>query len=335
MPYTDKVEWFGLGIGGDVDPSIFLPVGELKPSDDTKEYSPKEKRGKLNAKYVSKKTYSTVKIDLKGDMRLDGLLEYLMFAALGTKTSLQQGGTAAYLHTITENNVKPLLTLWKGYTTSDGTIVPKKFANAMLETLGLDIKSEGEGSLSASFKADTVDIDTTAKTPAYASDPVPFVFPEMDYKIADFGSTPVAATNMTEFSLDIKNTITEKQTSNKSIFPSVRVCSGYEVSGKAGMTFENYNILKEWLGGLTKTSMTPDYVWKNAVVDFTGPLIESTYYYKTSLTIPYFKVNDYSDPEGDLLEYNYGWEAYEKGSIPGTNDFLMKADLTSKLLAIA
>jgi len=335
MPYTDKVEWFGLGIGPDADPSIFLPVGELKPSDDTKEYTPNEKRGKLNMKYVSKKTFSTVKLDLKGDMRLDGLLEYLLYAALGSKATVQQGATAAYEHTITENNVKPSLTLWKGYTTGDGTIVPKKYGNALLETLGLDIKSEGEGSLSASFKADTVDIDTTAKTPVYASDPVPFVFPELDYSIADFGTTPAPITNVTEFSLDIKNTITEKQTNDNSIFPAVRVCSGYEVSGKAGMTFENYNLLKEWLGGLTKTSMSPDFVWKNAVIGFVGPLIESTYYYQTLLTIPYFKVNDYSDPEGDLLEYNYGWEAYEKGSMPGTNDFLMKAVLQSKLVAIA
>lgn len=333
MPIADKVEWIGMGIGADVTPSIFLPVGSLKPSFDEKSYSPEERRGKLNQKYVSNKTYITAKLDLESDMRLDGLLEYMLYAALGTKVTAQQGSTAAYQHTITENNIKPKLTFWKGF--KDSGLAPRKFCNAMLETLNVDIKSEGEGSLKASFKCDTPNINTVDQTLVYASDPVPHVFPEMDYKIADFGTTPVAATNMTQFSLDIKNTITEKQTSNKSIFPAARVCTGYEVSGKASQTFENDNLLKEWLGGLTETAMTNKYVWKNAQVEFTGPLIASTYYYKTALTIPYFKMSDYSDPEGDLLEFNYGWEAFEKGSTPGTNDFLMKAVLMSKLVSIA
>jgi hypothetical protein len=332
---SEKVEWIGIGIGADAVPSLFLPVGKLKSSYENKDYTPEEHRGKLNTKFVSKKIFSSVKLDLSGDMRLDGLLEYLLYLGLGAKATAQQGATAAYQHTITEDPLqsRPKCTLWKGYTAADST--PQKFANALLETLGIDIKSQGEGSLTATFKADTVDIDTSAQTPTYASDPVPHTFNEMDYRVEDFGTTPVADTSITEFSMDLKNEITELQTANQSIFPSVRQCTGYEVSGKAAQQFENLNLLKEWLGGLSQTSMGSDYVWKNSQVSFTGPLIESTYYYRTILTFPYWKLTDYSDPEGDILQYNYGWEAYEKGETPGTDDMLMKAVLTSKLTAIA
>jgi hypothetical protein len=333
--YPNTTRWCGLGIGADVTPSIFLPVSKLSPKPNVSKYQPKERRGKLNQSYAEFKQYITNTVDLTLDGRCGAGLEHLLYAALGAKTSTVQGATAAYKHVITEAQTRPVLTLYDGFDASDLAATPMKYTDAILNSLSLAAKSGGELQVSASFNTTPVSLNATAPTKTWPAATTPLLFNDMDFQMANAGSAVVVDPNTTDFSCDIKTTVTEKQIGNKSIFPGVRAPTGYTVSGKGSRIFDNKSMLQEWLGSLTATAMQDTFIWKNAQVDFTGPLIASTYNQKLSLFFPYLVLSEVDLTDDDIVEYSYTWETIENGSTPGVNDMLMKAEVTSALTAIA
>lgn len=335
--FADNQEWLGLGIGGNAAPTVFLPTGDISTSPDIKEYAPDQHRGKLNVKFGrARKTGASVKVTAKGDGRLDGLLEYLLYAALGAKsTPAQQGSTTAYKHVFTEANTRPYLTLWRGIMEDGSILTPEKYTNALNSSLQLSNQSEAELQVNAEFACDTIDLSGADQTPTYSVDSIPFVFPDIDIKLADYGTTAAADTMFTSFEVDIATTITEKQIANQNIFPGVRAPTGYTVNGKFTRIFDNQNMLKEWMGGLANTQITDTYVLKNSTVTWNGPTIADTYRYQLGLTFPAWYIKDSEDPSGDLLEYNCNWETTEMGLSTGVDDMLMKAEVISKLQAIA
>ena len=334
--YSNVNKWVGMAIGADATPSIYLPVSKITPKVNQNEYNPKERRGKLNQSFTLLKEYITHTVDLTLDARAGLGLEHLLYAALGVKTSAQQATTTAYKHTLTEDPLtRPVLTLWDGIDTGNAAIKPLKYTNSLLNSLTLSAKSGGELQVQASFNTDPPNDDTTAPTKTFAPAPKPLLFNDMNFQIANVGSAVVQDPTMTSFEVDIKNTITEKQIGDMSLFPGVRIPTDYVVSGKGTKLFQNRDLLHEWFGDLLDTGVKDTYIWKNAQVDFTGPKIVDTYYQKLSLYFPYLIISAPTMTDGDIVEYDFNWKTIENGATPGVDDMLMKAEVTSALTAIA
>jgi hypothetical protein len=334
VAYSGAPAYCGIGIGANVTPTVYIPYETVNPKTDMTEITPKEHRGRLNTSYNTVRTYADGKFDLKGVAYPEMGLEHLLFAALGTKNSTQLGATVAYEHTITEHqSTRPVITAYTGLNTTDATILPEKFANGALEKLSLSIKDKEELKVDASFIGTAIDLDTAKQTATYATNPIPFVFPQLSFKTDVYGGTGVSAdTRLTEFQVDITNNYATQQIANGSMTYGERIPTEYSVSGKCTLVFDGLTEYKKWYGAANATSPQTIPYFQNMQVGLLGKNIESTHNYQLLMNFPKVQWTDLDfNRDDDIVKYSFSWVGLEDN----VTNKVMDAKVVSRLTAIA
>jgi hypothetical protein len=220
--------------------------------------------------------------------------------------------------------------VYKNWETTDVALLPEAFARTMCDSFGLSIKENDACKITADFIANPVDIGQTDKTQTYATNVIPFVFPHMTFKWADYGTGAAAETRCTSFDVDIKNGIKSKYTADTNLYPSIMKPTDLDVNGKFGIIFEDRTLQKNFMGGAgSSTTFQKTAILKNVEVTMVGPLIATTYYYTQTIFLPRVLVSELS-VEDDPAEYRYSFTAMEDPITSKT----ISTEITSKLTSI-
>jgi len=303
--YPGTPRWMGLGIeterGTAVTPSIYVPYESFDATQNAEEYSPIEHTGSLNTRRSIIRPYNDSNINIKVDAFPEMILEHALYAALGSKSSAQQGATAAYLHTFTEDSdSRPTFTIMANMTTDDATIVPEEFASCMLNKFSFSTKEKEGAKLDLDFIGYGVNLDTTDQTESYATDPLPFTFNQMKFEREEYGTTPsslVEDARITEFGIDIETGVVAQQVNNQSTSPGEMIHTKMDVSGNITFVFEDLTDYKKWLGGASATEMGTSPYYENVKLTFTGANIASTYDYQLIFYLPKVYFREYKRDE--------------------------------------
>jgi hypothetical protein len=294
--YSGKAGWAGIGIeatpGTQVDPSVFIPYEDLSTKDDDTIVIPKENRGTFDNAYHVVRTAADGQVSLKFDAFPEMGLEHLMYGLFGAK-STASGGTSVYTHSFTQANTVPTFSVHSGLTTSDTGAtkpIPRVYNYGMVDEVKLDFKEKDTVKVDATIESASVELDTTPATPTYASNnPRPFVFPDLVFKIADFGSSAVQDSYVQTLSLDFKKGVQKEWIANGSLGAGVMVPSIFELTGKFSKIFTDMQYYKDFLGAGSPTKFERTLLYKNVSFELTGDTIESsspTTSYSMSITIP-------------------------------------------------
>jgi hypothetical protein len=338
--YTGKAGLGGMALestaGTKVTPTIFLPYEDLNDENNPTVVIPKEHRGNLDDAYTAVKTAVDGKVNIKMDAFPEMGLEQLLYGVMGTKNTTGNGTSTPYTHALTQATTAPTFTLWSHIVTADSTMYPRYYTNAMLDSLKISIKEKEAMKIDASFLSNAMQLDSsTTLTPTYSANPDPFVFPDLNFKINDYGSTPAQNTKIQNVEIDIKKSVKQEWIANGSLGAGAQVPTAFELSGKFSLLFEDQAELKKFMGSATATSFSRTVLLRAVTLEFTGKLIPGITpdaNYKMTVTMPRVLLNNYKQNyTGDeLLKYDFDFRALRDGSTSKTADI----SIVSKLATI-
>jgi hypothetical protein len=294
--YSGKAGWAGLGIeatpGTQVDPSVYIPYEDIGTKDEDTIVIPTENRGTFDNAYHVVRTAADGQVSLKCDAFPEMGLEHLLYGLFGAKSTATTA-TNAYTHTFTQANTAPTFSVHSGLTTADAGAakpIPRVYNYAMVDGFKLDFKEKETVKLDATLESASVNLDTTPATPTYASNnPRPFVFPDLTFKIADFGSSATQDPYVQTLSLDFKKGVQKEWIANGSLGAGVMVPSIFELSGKFSKIFTDMQYYKDFLGAGSPTAFSRTLLYKNVSFELTGDEIPSSSpstNYAMTITIP-------------------------------------------------
>ena len=311
-----------------VPPVRYLPYSKLDFDPGITDEPLKVHTGRRGSEYKMMRTKAEPRGSLQMPAWPENGLEDAFLGALGTVSSAQQGGTAAYTHTFTESNSLPTfsITKWAG---SLGE--PQAYTGCMVNSLRLDYTSGSPVNMAVEYITNSVDFSKSAPTQTYAATE-PFTFTDFTCKLGDYGVAPTANSNVTNASIEIRNNIDSLMTANKKMEPGIKIPGQLEVTGRIEFPFGSLDEYKRYLGGSTTATTVNDIISDRAItLQLTGANIASTYNYDLSITLPRVNLIDLK-PDGsadDPIMYGFDFRALYD-SAAGSQK-MISATITSKL----
>lgn len=231
--------------------------------------------GPVASQYVETTNAGTGSLELPVESRTHGLLFKLL---MGSATSAQQGGSAAYLHTFTlADPVGLFATMQVGRPTRGGTVVPQTAKGCKVTKAEYSCQV-GEF-LKASYEVDARDIDnTTALATASYVAANTFHSKQMAVKLGTYGAE-AAVNGVRGISLSIDRPMdTEDYTTVGAGLKSEPVINDFTaISG---------TISADWLAKADFEDRAAVTTGTSLVWEFVGPLIAATYYETLRFTVP-------------------------------------------------
>lgn len=210
---------------------------------------------------------------------------------------------------------------------------PEAYLGCMLKSITFNFNGPGPITVTADFAASDLDLSQTApsltKTVA-----APFVWGNFESKLDG-----TAGHNVTNATIVIDLVTDVLYGDDGSLSPNIKTYTGFNVSGRLEFPYEDWNELKNYIGGSTSaTSIGTIIKDRTLQLTCTGANIETTYDYKLDFKLPRinFKTLDNDkDSEGTEI-YGFDWVAkYYDGTDAGlgTNK-IASATVVSKLATI-
>jgi len=202
----------------------------------------------------------------------------LLLPLFGASTSAQQGGTTAYLHTLTVSDpVGKYLTVQAGAPYRGGTVLPHTLTGGKVTKFDFSCAVDGiaEGSVEVDGKAFTTTQSLAA--PSYTSTNV-FHGGQLNVKTGAWASE-TAVTGVRAVSLSVSRGLdTEDYTAGQTGTKAEPVLNAYtEISG---------SITADWLAVGTFQTLAHGTTATSLVVELVGPIISSTYAQTFRFKIP-------------------------------------------------
>lgn len=341
VKYVGKAGWAGMAVedpgaeGTAVAPTIFVPYEDIGNSDDQTIVYPTEHRGSLDTTFNAIRTSAENKLSLKMDAFPEMGLEHLLYGVFGDKSVTGDGTATPYTHVFEQANVPPTFTFHSGITNTE-SMFPKVYSNAMLDSFKFSLKEKEQAKVDAEFATAPVVLDTADETPTYsAQDPVPFVFPELKFKWADYGTGATQDMYIQSVDFEIKKNVKTEHTANNELGPSIFASTGFELSGKFSKIFQNLDEYKKFLGSASATKFVNTVMYKNIELEMEGkaiPGVTPVAKYKLNVVIPRVLVtkSDVKYSGDDILKYDFDFRAM-KDNVTGKT---ASATLISKLASI-
>jgi len=220
----------------------------------------------LTAHYVETVTGASANITFDVQSRGMGTLLLPLF---GASTTAQQGGTTAYLHTLTVSDpVGKYLTVQAGVPYRGGTVLPHTLTGGKVTKFDLSVSVDGiaEGSVDIDGKAFTTTQSLAA--PSYTSTNV-FHGGQLNVKAGTW-SSETAVTGVRAVNISVSRGLdTEDYTAGQTGTKSEPVLNAYtEITG---------TITADWLAVATFQTLAHGTTATSLVVELVGPIISSTY----------------------------------------------------------
>jgi hypothetical protein len=260
-------------------------------------------------------------------------LEQLLFGALGNKGVSAGLGSAplAYLHTMQVTQGSPAtqlptytFTQWANGIAGEQAMV---HTGCMVSDLQLSANGPGVVNLAATIVGNPLDLTHAPPTATYnASNP--FTFDQMVVQVDSI------ATPMSSFTMDINNNIGQGlNLSDGTLLNTCRAPGELDISGQIAYPFKDQGDLQKYLGGLV-TSQTLTNVLADHTLNltFTGPVINTTYNYLLTFSLPHVKLTKPTinfDDSGNPVQYGFTYTV-----LPDAGGNVITATVQSKLTSI-
>ncbi len=220
----------------------------------------------LTSHYVETVTGASASITF--DVQSKGM-GTLLLPLFGASTTAQQGGTTAYLHTLTVSDpVGKYLTVQSGVPYRGGTVLPHTLTGGKVTKLDLSCTVDGiaQGSVEIDGKAFTTTQSLAA--PSYTSTNV-FHGGQLNVKAGAWASE-TSVSGVRGFSLSVSRALdTEDYTAGQTGTKAEPVLNGYtEITG---------SITADWLSKATFQDLAHGVTATSLVFELVGPIISSTY----------------------------------------------------------
>jgi len=241
----------------------------------------------------------------------------LLYYCLGAVSSAQQGGTAAYLHTITPADDPPSFTVEKGLDAVTGLQYPG------CKVAKLTLKSVRKEKLSCS-------VDLTGKTEKVVSLSTPSwsSLPDFTFAQGTFKVNTVACGDIVGIEARIINALKEDEYRPGSRVISKLPVGARRVEGRFDLEFVDKTQLERFYGSASATE--PQSALTGVALDllWEGALIEGAYKYSLELEIPqvYYTTAKALLNKRDLIMQNVEFHAI----YDATSTFVIRAKLQNK-----
>jgi len=199
----------------------------------------------------------------------------LLYQCLGAVSSAQQGGTAAYLHTITPADEPPSITIEKGLDAVTGLQYPGcKIAKITLKSVR---KEKLSASVEVVGKTEKV---VSLSTPSWSNLP-DFTFAQGTFKI-----NTEACGDITGIEASIINTLLGDEYRPQSRVISKLPVGSRKIEGTLDLEFDNKDQLEKFYGAAAATEPQDTLTGTALDLKWEGATIEEAYKYYLQLEIP-------------------------------------------------
>ena len=268
----------------------------------------------LGSRRVLTTVGGTGSVDLEVTNKSYGLIFKHLLA--GAVTSTQQGATAAYLHTFAlGDNFGKYLTVQKGVPDVSGTVRPYSFLGGKITSASFSCEVMGMLTSTLEFDFNDVSEAQSLAAPSYATGIAPFHGGQMQVKLGTYG-TEAAINGVKKIDLKFERGVnTERYYASAAGFPAKKaepiMNDTIKVTGTLTADYHTKAELADRFASDASTSL---------VLQWTGPLIASTYYETLKIKVPmiFLDSNTPGVDGADVVNTGYDFTAQHDG----TNDVI-------------